>query len=259
MSFAALSLPAPRRRVVTPRLIATLALFVISTTLFCAIVSYVLVRQADDRQAVERRGALLGAVQDIRASGADFARLDAGLIRGLERTAGLKDLRFETEPAGGGREIQSVVDAQGRIVGWFSWEPDRSMAAALKQLQPLLALTGLCLIGFAGLALWQVRRAVRDLGHSEKRAWTLAHEDMLTRLPNHRKMIELIDAALAERARGRDRHARLHRPRRHERHQRRDRPARRRPVPGGLRAAAARRAAGRARSAAGSTATSSPS
>ena len=63
-----------------------------------------------------------------------------------------------------------------------------------------MALTGLCLIGFAGLALWQVRRAIRDLGHSEKRAWTLAHEDMLTRLPNHRKMIELIDAALAERA-----------------------------------------------------------
>ncbi len=67
MSFAALPLPAPRRRVVTPRLIATLALFVVSTTLFCAIVSYVLVRQADDRQALERRGALLAAVQDSRA------------------------------------------------------------------------------------------------------------------------------------------------------------------------------------------------
>jgi diguanylate cyclase (GGDEF)-like protein len=202
MSFAALSLPVPARRLVTPRLIATLALFVISATLFCTIVSYVLVRQADDRQAFERRGALLGAVQEIRASGADFAKLDPKLIRGLERTAGLKDLRFETEPAAGSREIQSVLDAQGRIVGWFSWEPDRSMAAALRQLQPLLALTGLCLIGFAGLALWQVRRAVRDLGRSETRAWMLAHEDMLTRLPNHRKMIELIEAALAARGPG---------------------------------------------------------
>jgi diguanylate cyclase (GGDEF)-like protein len=200
MSFATLSLPVPARRLVTPRLIATLALFVISAALFCTIVSYVLVRQADDRQAFERRGALLGAVQEIRASGADFAKLDPKLIRGLERTAGLKDLRFETEPAAGSREIQSVLDTQGRIVGWFSWEPDRSMAAALKQLQPLLALTGLCLIGFAGLALWQVRRAVRDLGRSETRAWTLAHEDMLTRLPNHRKMIELIETALVARA-----------------------------------------------------------
>ena len=200
MSFAALSLPAPRRRVVTPRLIATLALFVIIITLFCTIVSYVLVRQADDRQALERRGALLAAVQDSRASGVNFSKLDPAVIRGLERTAGLKDLRFETEPAGGGRELLSVIDAHGRIVGWFSWEAERSMAAALKQLQPLLALTGLCLVGFAGFTLWQVRRAIGDLGQSEKRAWTLAHEDMLTRLPNHRKMIELIDEALAERA-----------------------------------------------------------
>jgi diguanylate cyclase (GGDEF)-like protein len=191
----------PPRRPVTPRLIATLALFVLVATLFCTIVSYVLVRQADDRQALERRAALLGAIQDIRASGADISRLDPGLVRGLERTAGLKDLRFETAPAAaGGREIQSVLDVQGRIVGWFSWMPDRSMAAALRQLQPLLAVTGFCLIGFAGLALWQVRRAVGDLGRSERLAWALAHEDMLTGLPNHRKMIELIEAALAARS-----------------------------------------------------------
>ncbi len=123
------------------------------------------------------------------------------MIRSLERTAGLKDLRFEAEPAGGGREIQSVLDAQGRIVGWFSWEADRSMAAALRQLQPLLALTGLCLIGFAVLALWQVRRAVRDLGHSEKLRLDAGARGHADRLPNHRKMIELIDAALAD-ARG---------------------------------------------------------
>ena len=36
------------------------------------------------------------------------------------------------------------------------------------QLQPLLALTGVFLVGFAGIALWQVRRAVRDLGASEQ-------------------------------------------------------------------------------------------
>ena len=94
-----------------------------------------------------------------------------------------------------------MLDRQGRIVGWFSWEPDRSMSNALGQLQPLLALTGVFLIGFAGVALWQVRRAVRDLGASEQLAWTLAHEDMLTGLPNHRKMIELIDARAGRRAR----------------------------------------------------------
>lgn len=192
----------PARRLWTPGLVATLGLFVLSATFFCVIVGYALVRQADDRQGLERRAALLGAIEDIRNSGADFSALDARHIKGMERTAGLKDLRFETEPASGDREVQSVLNGRGRIIGWFSWEPEHSMSNALGQLKPLLLLTGAFLIVFAGIALWQVRRAVRDLGHSEQLAWTLAYEDMLTGLPNHRKMIGLIDGVLAGRAEG---------------------------------------------------------
>ncbi len=181
---------------------ATLALFVVSATFFSVIVGYALVGQADDRQSLERRAALLGAIEDIRGSGADFSALDARHIKGIERTAGLKDLRFETEPVAGDREVQSVLSRNGRIIGWFSWEPDRSMSNALSQLRPLLGLTGVFLIGFTGIALWLVRRAVGDLGKSEQLAWTLAYEDMLTGLHNHRKMIELIDGALVGRAQG---------------------------------------------------------
>jgi diguanylate cyclase (GGDEF)-like protein len=191
---------APPRRLLTPKLIMTLAMLAISAAVFCTMVGCALVRQADEQQALERRNALLGTVQDIRASGADVSSLDPTLIRGLERMTGLKDLRFEADPAAGsGREIQSVLDAQGRIVGWFSWQADHSMAAALGHLLPLLTMTGVLLLGFLGLALWQVRRAVGDLGRSEMLAWSLAHEDSLTGLPNHRKMIELIEAALAAR------------------------------------------------------------
>jgi diguanylate cyclase (GGDEF)-like protein len=197
-----MSVAAPARRLWTPRLVATLALFVISATFFSVIVGYALVGQADDRQSLERRAALLGAIEDIRGSGADFSALDARHIKGIERTAGLKDLRFETEPVAADREVQSVLSRNGRIIGWFSWEPDRSMSDALGQLRPLLGLTGVLLIGFAGIALWLVRRAVDDLGKSERLAWTLAYEDMLTGLHNHRKMIELIDDALAGRADG---------------------------------------------------------
>ena len=197
-----MSVAAPVRRLWTPRLVAALALFVVSATFFSVVVGYALVGQADDRQSLERRAALLGAIEDIRGSGADFTALDPRHIKGIERTAGLKDLRFETEPVAGDRDIQSVLSKSGRIVGWFSWEPDRSMSNALSQLRPLLALTGIFLIGFAGIALWLLRRAVGDLGKSEQLAWTLAYEDMLTGLHNHRKMIELVDGALAGRAQG---------------------------------------------------------
>jgi diguanylate cyclase (GGDEF)-like protein len=206
MSIAATDQQPPARRLWTPRLVATLALFVLAATFFCAIVGYALVHQADERQGLERRAALLGAIDDIRQSGADFSALDARHIKGVERTAGLKDLRFETEPNSasntGDREIQSVLNRQGRIIGWFSWEPNRSMSNVLGQLRPFLALTAIFLIGFAGIALWQVRRAVADLGTSEQTAWKLAHEDMLTGLPNHRKMVELLDRVLAGRSHG---------------------------------------------------------
>src|SRR5262245_43473152 len=99
------------RRLASPRLTAALALFGLSVALFCAFAAYVLVRQADDRQQIERRGALLSAISDLRASGANVAALDPQLIRGLERTAGLKDLRFETDPVPGDRESQPVVGA----------------------------------------------------------------------------------------------------------------------------------------------------
>ncbi|HEY7598372.1 MAG TPA: diguanylate cyclase, partial [Candidatus Limnocylindrales bacterium] len=190
--------PARRRR--TPRLTAALALFALSAALFCALAGYALLRDADERQEVERRAALIGAIDDLRVTGADVSDLDPAAIRALERTAGLKDLRFERDPDAGAREVQSVLDRQGRIVGWFSWQPDGAMTAAIAELRPLLATAGLGLVLFAGLALWQLRRAMRELAGSEQRGWELAHADTLTGLPNHRKLIALTDEAMAARA-----------------------------------------------------------
>jgi diguanylate cyclase (GGDEF)-like protein len=202
MSIAAAERPPRVRLLATPALVATFAMFVLAATAFCVIAGFVLVNRADDRLDLERRAALLGAVEDLRAAGSGFQALDPQRLRGVERIAGLKDLRFANEPDARDRELQSVFDRQGRIIGWFSWQPERSMSKALTKLRPLLAITGLCLVGFAVLALWMIRRALRDLASSERRAWRLAHEDMLTGLPNHRKMIELTDAALAARAPG---------------------------------------------------------
>ena len=147
MSDVAFEQAPPARRVATPRLVGMLALFVLSTVIFCVLAGYALVRQADDRQALERRAVLTGAIEDIRSSGAKFSALDPAVFRGLERTIGLKNLRFESEPVLGDHEIQSVVDRQGRIIGWFSWEPDRSIGNTLGQLRPLYLLTGIFLIG----------------------------------------------------------------------------------------------------------------
>src|SRR5262245_46251863 len=90
--------PASGRRFATPRLVATFGLFMLSAALFCAIAGFVLVQQADDRQDGERRSALQGSLEDMRAAGVDLTRLDSRHVRLIERTAGLKDLRFDREP-----------------------------------------------------------------------------------------------------------------------------------------------------------------
>ena len=192
--FTPASAPAGRRTIA--RLIAPFALLVVGATFFCAIAVSMVARQTDERHETERRAALQRAIDDIRSTGA--SSLDPRRLRGLEQTWGLKDLRFDTEPADH-REVQSVIDGNGRIVGWFTWEADRPMTQALSRLGPLMAAIGLALVAFAALAIWLVRRSTRELAASEQRAWKLAHEDALTGLPNRRKILEIADKALKRR------------------------------------------------------------
>lgn len=193
------SLSTRARRLAMPRLLTTLGLLALSAIFFCGIVSYLLLSRADEAREHERRAALVGAIADIRAGGTDIAELDSELLDGLARAYGLKDLRFEHELALSDREAQPALDRDGRIVGWFTWERDRGGAEAFAKFLPLLAVGAFSLVAFAGITLSQVRRSVRDLAASERRAWRLAHEDPLTGLPNQRRMLRLIDEALLAR------------------------------------------------------------
>jgi diguanylate cyclase (GGDEF)-like protein len=74
------------------------------------------------------------------------------------------------------------------------------MMDAMNRLVPLIAGITAVLVCFAALSLWQLRRARRELAASEELARRAADEDKLTGLPNHAKMLELLDLALAERA-----------------------------------------------------------
>ena len=49
-------------------------------------------------------------------------------------------------------------DSKGRIVGWFSWEPQRPATGMMHRLLPFAATIAAGLVGFAALAMWQLRR-----------------------------------------------------------------------------------------------------
>ena len=182
------------------RLVVLLALIVLGTTLVVGGIGYGLARQSDERLRIEQRAALRNAASEFRVLFGKSGTIDPRFVRMVEQSAGLKDLKFETDPAPGGRDMQPVLDGDGRIAGFFTWQRSEPMTRAVRQSVPFIFGVAALLVGFAGYSLRQLRRARRDLAASEDFARRSADMDKLTGLPNHAKTLELLDLALAERA-----------------------------------------------------------
>ena len=188
-----------RRKFSASRLIVLLAGLGILATVASASIGYELAHRSDERLWREQRAALRNAISEFRGLFSGAIEIDSRFVRMVEQSARLHDLKFESEPSGGGREIQPVLDGNGRISGFFTWEKTRPMTAAMSRVMPFIISVALALLGFAGLSIWQLRRAARELAASEQLAQRAADADKLTGLPNHAKMLELLDLALAER------------------------------------------------------------
>jgi diguanylate cyclase (GGDEF)-like protein len=184
------------------RFIAPLAFLVVAATIVCGGLGLVLADQADTYLDASHRQALRGAIEAMHAVSPDVSRVEPRLIRMFERASGLKDLRFESDPPDGGRDVQSLTDENGRIVGWFSWEAERPATAMILRLLPFGVLIAVGLLGFAALAMWQLNRLGFMLARSEQVVHKLAHEDPITGLSNQHQLLELLDDALAARKDG---------------------------------------------------------
>ena len=180
-------------------LVALLAALGIGATVLAGAVAYQVARDSDAHFLSDQRESLRAAVVEFRALFGQADEVDPRFIRMVERSAGLKALKFETEAPADGREVQPVLDERGRIAGFFTWEETRPMAAALGRLLPFIVAVALLLIVFAAFSLRQLNRARRELAASEELVRRAADEDKITSLPNHAKTLELLDLALAER------------------------------------------------------------
>ena len=159
-------------------------------------------------------GPALVAVAAVRAAGTGgpvdekfpvlvrTKRLDGGLIGAFEKMSGVAELAFDAEAPHADRDVASLIDAQGRMVGWLSWKREHPTMDAVVRLLPLLGAVAAGLVLFAASAIRQVGRATRRLATSEAEAHKIAYEDPVTGLPNRRMMLDLLDAALARRAGG---------------------------------------------------------
>ncbi|MBV9260294.1 MAG: EAL domain-containing protein, partial [Pseudolabrys sp.] len=191
-----------RRRLSSTRLVVVLAALGIGATVLCAGLGFSLARESDQRYAIERREALRGALAEFRALFGDGSQVDPRFVHVIEQSTGLKDLKFEAEPTAGQREMQPVLDSQGRIAGFLTWRPDGPMMETMTRLMPFLAFAALGLVVFACVSLLQLRRARLVLAESAEETRRAAEEDALTGLPNRRKILALLKEAMAERLGG---------------------------------------------------------
>jgi EAL domain-containing protein (putative c-di-GMP-specific phosphodiesterase class I) len=125
--------------------------------------------------ADSRRAALRSAVSDYRAMFGNGSEVDPRFVRMVEQSIGLNDLKFEREPLAGARAMQPVTNADGRIVGFFTWDA----APSADRMAPWLAGSAFALMAFAGLSWWRLRNKSGESGNrsSETRTETAVPDD----------------------------------------------------------------------------------
>jgi hypothetical protein len=165
------SSPAPARWILAAsRLIFVFTVFAIAALLVSAAIGYGHAHQNDTRLASEQHSALRNAVAEFRSPFSPSGEINPGLVRVAEHVARVKNLKFERDPDLGDRELRPVIDAAGRIGGFFTWDRTNRMMRVMGRLASFFAVIAVVLFGFAALSLWQLKRARRELTEREVQA-----------------------------------------------------------------------------------------
>jgi diguanylate cyclase (GGDEF)-like protein len=189
----------PRRA----RIALFLPVFLAGALVLCAGIGFSVTQLSESRIEAARHAALRQALDEFRESSGDVESLNGRQVRTIGRRAGVHDLRFEADPtAERGRDLQSVHDARGRIIGWLSWAVDASLVGAMDRLWGLLAVIGAVFTLGALVAGRASRQLLHSLDRSAETVRKLTSQDPLTGLPNHRVMLESLNQAVITRRSG---------------------------------------------------------
>ena len=192
------SLALPGALKIASRLIPPLSIGLLVALIVGGLVFLAHARVADDRENAHHHTALRSGIEQLRVV-QDTGVVDTQVLRFLQDLSGVKNLRWEAEPDHRGREVQSVQDANGRIIGWFTWESERSTTAAAMRFMPLWAMIGSGLLLLAALSMWYVRELTRELEAANERTRRIASEDPITGLPEASTILETLEQTLARR------------------------------------------------------------
>jgi diguanylate cyclase (GGDEF)-like protein len=180
------------------RFIPPLSIGLLLALVVGALAFYAHARLVDDRLETAHRNALRSGIEQFSVAKGSGA-VDAQTLQLLEGLSSVRNLRWETEPDNGVREVQSVLDADGRILGWFSWDSERPITTATMRFMPLWAVIAAGLLLLAGLSTWYVRKLGQELQAANDRTRRLAREDPVSGLPEASAILETLEQTLARR------------------------------------------------------------
>src|SRR3974390_317829 len=175
-----------------PRSFLIVTALALSVLMGTAVIEYDTVRRGDEQALALERRLLQSAIVQVGQENP----LDGTTASMIAETARLQGLAFDT-----GRAQHALLDKQGRIAGFFTWDAPNTYRF-FKPLIFVVIVSFAAVMLFAALAIWQLRRARGKLHETEARATKAAETDKLTGLPNHDKMLDLLECALEERAHG---------------------------------------------------------
>jgi diguanylate cyclase (GGDEF)-like protein len=182
------------------RLFPYLLLMLAFAVIACAAAGLTAAQRDDSRQMAQGHRALETALAELHPEAGDASRLDNDQLAQIERRAGLNDLRFDADlVSDSGREAQSLHDLQGRIVGWFSWAPDRALIRTMNWLWGMAGVIGLALAFASALTLGATKRLTKAFRRSADTVRALTTQDALTGLPNRRVLLQRLDDIMAAR------------------------------------------------------------
>ena len=184
--------------------VGTVLSFVLAlVVLLCAAAGLFETGRRDASRLAAAHAALAAALGELHGAAGAAGSYDADQIALLKQRSGLHDLRFDGVLADErGRDVQSVHDAQGRIVGFLSWKPDRAFVVAMNWLWGLLAGAGVILAMAAYVAMRATQRLAVSWARGRATIRRLTTRDDLTGLPNRRAMLQKLDEVIAARGHG---------------------------------------------------------
>jgi diguanylate cyclase (GGDEF)-like protein len=192
------SLALPAHLKTASRLIPPLSLALLMALVIGGLVFYGHARLSDDFLEAAHRYALRTGIEQLHVPDAT-GEVDASTLHLLEELSGVRKLKWGVDPDQHGREVQSVPGANGRFLGFFSWETERPVTAAAMRFMPLWLAIAAGLLMLGALSRWYMQQLSRELEMANERTRRLSREDPITGLPNASSILEVLERALASR------------------------------------------------------------